>query len=284
MAKIHRPIKGIRIWENEKNRFTVFEAHYSADPDKQSAAWKEAAKSGMPRRKWDQEYEINWATFEGLPVYGDFNAQIHLSESPIKPHLGLPLLIGFDFGLSAACIVGQLQEDQLVALKEFTSVNMGARRFLAHVAPLLRQAFPRWGSFKRDYLCFGDPSGAFRKDTDEGTCFQELDRVGFSPEPGPVAFEARRTSVEHFLTRTTKKGPCLIINSTECPVLTKGFEGGYHYPEKALEIEPGVLAPVKNHYSHVHDAFQYLCSGIRDANMRRRRAMIPTPSYAWQKR
>lgn len=284
MAKIHKPMQGIRIWENEKNKFTIFEAHYSADPDKRTAEWKENAKAGMPRRKWEQEYEISWTTFAGLPVYGDFNSQVHLSESKIKPQIGLPLLIGFDFGLSAACIIGQLQEDQLVALKEFTSVNMGARRFLSHVCPQLRILFPKWGSFKKDYLCFGDPSGAFRKDTDEGTCFQELDTAGFSPQAGPVAFEARRTGVEHFLARTTKKGPCMIINQQECPMLVKGFEGGYHYPEKAVEIEAATLSPVKNKYSHVHDAWQYLCCGMRDMNRPRRRGAVPTPSYGFQKR
>lgn len=277
-------MQGMRVWKNEKNLFTVVEIHYTADPAKRSAKWKELASSGLPVRQWNQEYEIKWLSFSGLPVYGDWNERVHVAPSLLEPHVGLPLLIGFDFGLCAAAIVGQLQEETLVILKEYTSTNMGADRFCKFLKPKLKQDFPSWGSLKRDYLCFADPSGQFRKDTDENTCFNILCDHGFDPEPGPIDFEARRTAVEYFLTRLTKKGPCFQINEGECPALTKGFKGGYHYPEKSKDIEPTVLAPVKNIFSHPHDALQYLCAGISGKNMTRRHGAVPGPSYGIQKR
>lgn len=281
--KIHEPMKGVRIWKNERNRFCIFELHFSADPEKRSEEWLEKARAGMPRRKFEQEYEIRWQTFEGLPIYGDWNRKVHLGRN-LDAHVGLPLLIGFDFGLCCACVIGQLQKDTLVILREFTSINTGALRFSEHVISQLKIYYPLWANRRKDWLCFIDPSGTFRKDTDEGTCAKILDEKGFNPRPGPISFEARKGAVEYYLTRMTKEGPCFLIDEINCPMIVKGFDGGYHYPEKAIDIEAATLSPVKNMYSHPHDALQYLCAGVRDVNLRMRRQIPPNPSYLWQKR
>lgn len=279
------PMQGVRIWDNPKNKFTVFELHYSADPEKRAEAWKEAAKSGMPIRKWKQEYELEWLSYKGVPVYGDWNRSLHLSNEILKPHIGLPLLIGFDFGLCAAAVVGQLQGDTLVILREYTSLNMGAERFSDYVISQNKIHFPRWASRKYDWLCFIDPAGEFRKDTDEGTCAQVLDSKGFNPVAGPVSFEARRMAVEDYLTGLTKAGPKFQVNERLCRLLVKGFDGGYAYPEKSVELEATKLRPVKNIFSHVHDALQYLCHGVTNANLQlRRRGAMPRPSYKPRRR
>lgn len=283
MSDILTPMQGVRIWDNPKNKFTVFELHFSADEEKRSAEWLDGAKSGMPRRKWEQEYELKWETFEGLPVYGDYNKKIHSAPYLLEPHMGLPLLIGFDFGLCAAAIIGQYVDTTLNILCEFTSQNMGAERFSTHVIHQLRQRFPAWADRRRDWLCFIDPSGMFRKDTDEGTCAKILDDKGFNPMPGPVAWEARRGAVESFLCRMHKGVPGLQINTLECPVLCRGFEGGYRYPEKATEVEANVLSPIKNMYSHIHDALQYLAWGVNAQNETMRRFRVPKPGYGFIK-
>lgn len=283
MAKVLNPMQGVRIWENEKNHFTVFELHYTADEDKRSAEWKNAAKSGLPRRKFAQEYDLEWLTFEGTPVYGDWNKKIHAAPYLLEPQVGLPLLIGWDFGLSAAALVGQYSNGTLNILKEFTSLNMGAERFSTHVIRELRQLFPQWSDRRRDWLCYIDPSGMFRKDTDEGTCAKILDAKGFQCIPGPVAWEARRGAVEGFLCQMHRGIPGFQVNTNECPVLTRGFDGGYRYPEKATEIEQSVLSPLKNKYSHIHDALQYLAWGVNAQNQNYRRVSVPRPAFGFIK-
>lgn len=285
MAEILNPMQGIRIWKNPSNKFTVFELHYSADEQKRSESWKSAAKSGMSRRKFLQEYELEWLTYTGIPVYGDWNKGFHGSQFIIEPQVGLPLCIGWDFGLCAAALIGQLQGSQLCILKEFTSVNMGAKRFSSHVVSQIRLLFPQWSDLRRDWLSFGDPSGAFRKDTDEGTCFQVLDAHGFQTIPGPVAFEARRQAVENYLVKVIKGEPCFKVNINECPMFVKGFDGGYRYSDTALEFEKNTLVPIKNIYSHIHDAGQYLCSGILQAarSYAAGAVSVPRPTYGFQK-
>lgn len=272
------PMKGLELWENKKNRFTILQLHYTADPEKRSPEFKETIRASMPIRQYQMEYELNWESWEGLPVYPDWDIIRHGSKEPIKPVLGLPLLRGWDFGLTPACVVAQLQGSNLIILKEFTAINMGAERFSEIVLKECDKEYPAWPDRKKQWRDFIDPSGAFRKDTDEGTCAKILDEKGLQCIPGAIAWEERRTSVEHFLTKFTKEGPCFTVILGECPMLTRGFNGGYRYPEKAIEIEPAKIRPIKNEYSHVHDALQMITCRITHMKHSIGRR-VPLPDY-----
>lgn len=274
------PMEGVEVWKNPKNKFYIYQLHYSANPKKRDLDYRDVIKSTMPIQQYLQEYEIRWDSYAGQPVYRDFQRTRHGSTDPLYPEVGLPLLRGWDFGLTPACIVGQLVEGQLRILREFTAINMGADRFSDYVLKQCAVLYPFFGDKKKDWRDFIDPAGAFRKDTDEGTCAQVLAKKGISPIPGPVAWEARRQSVETFLLRQTKEGPGLLIDLPHCPVLVRGFDGGYRYPEKSFEIEPGKIRPLKDEHSHIHDALQYLCSKVLDFK-RSLPIGIAVPSYSF---
>ena len=271
------PIEGVRVWKNPKNRFTIVELHYTADPDKRSPEYKAEIRSGMPYARYMQEYELAWDVYEGMPVFPDFQKRFHGVDHEIHPHAGLPLLVGLDFGLTPALLVAQLQEERLVLLREYVEVNMGAKRFLELVTADLRIKYPLWASFKEDYLCFIDPSGFAKKDTDETTCAQIVGQY-FKPMPGEIAFEKRKESVEHYLTKVTKGHPGLVVSLPNCEVLVRGFEGGYRYPEKFF----GDPKPVKDEHSHVQDALQMITSRIKVLAKQLRRE-IPRPKYTLQR-
>ena len=124
-ADMSAPVEGVKIRINPKNKFLVFELHYSADPRKRDEAYRESVRSSMPLANYLQEYELQWDTFVGTPVYRDFDERTHVSKKSLEPEVGLPLLRGWDFGLTPACIVAQLQGDQLVVLWEAQEFNMG---------------------------------------------------------------------------------------------------------------------------------------------------------------
>jgi hypothetical protein len=274
------PIPGIETWINPKNKFFVFQAHYSADPIKSDPKYIENIKANMPISKFKMEYELSWQSQEGSPVYPDFQKPLHVAKEPLAAEIGLPLFVGIDFGLTPAAIICQLQGETLHVLKEVTRVNMGARRFAEVLKGELRNTFPSWHDMKRDIIMFVDPAGFQRSQTEETTCAKILFDAGFKPTPGSNIWEERRQSVEHFLLRMTKKGPSLVIDGGDCPMLCQGFDGGYAYPAKALEIEPAKIRPVKNQFSHVHDAFQYVCYGL--IRLRTKNSVkIPGPGYAW---
>lgn len=281
--KILRPMEGVKFWKNPKNKFAVVEIHYSADPAKRPPEWAAAIKPSMPRRDWEREYEMKWETWEGLPVYPDFLESFHGVDGPIYPHLGLPLLRGWDFGLTPAAIICQLQEGTLCSLFEFTAFNMGIERFSEIVVQQCQVLFPAWGDTKKDWLDFIDPAGFARKDTDEKTCAAVLQGPGrnLRVQAGAIAWEARRKSVEHYLMHRYNNGPAYKISLPNCRTLVDGFKGGYHYPKEAGTIEPQKLRPVKNKYSHIHDALQMVASKLRPVNRRPRSAAPPPPSYGF---
>lgn len=279
MSNVKKPMQGVRLWKNPINGFLVFELHYTADPAKRAEIFKSSVKSGLPIQKFLQEYEIIWDTYEGMPVYRDFNRQIHHSEKPPEAERGLPLLIGIDNGLTPAAIIGQVQDETLVVIKELTAFNMGSKRFSALVRKDIGINFPNWLSLK-NVKVFMDPSGFFRNDTDEGCCKDDFIEAGFKDvEPGPVAISSRKQAVEHFLTHTTRKGASFQICEDSAPITVKGFEGGYRYPKDAIERMDD-LKPEKNEFSHPHDALQYLASAAAGILKRQRRyKSVPTPSY-----
>ena len=274
------PLPGIEVWKNKKNGFCVFEIHYTADPAKRDPEFIAKVRRSMPRRKYLQEYEKAWESWTGLPVYADFDKSIHGVEGEIRPHVGLPLLRGWDWGLTPACVVAQLQGETLAVMYEFTAVNMGAERFSTLVLRECQVLYKFWGDQKKDWIDYVDPSGAARKDTDEGSCTKILDAKGLEPIGGAIAFEERRSSVEHFLTRRTSAGPGFKISLPNCRKLVQGFEGGYRYPDSALEINNAQLRPIKNEYSHCHDALQMVTSRLR-VTKRRTGIKVPVLSYSW---
>lgn len=271
------PMTGITVWKNPKNRFVVFDLHYTADPAKRDPKWIQLIKSKMPLRDFQQEYEKMWDTFDGLPVYADWSRTAH-GRTGLVPLVGLPLLRGWDFGLTPACVVSQLQGNQLVVLKEFTGLNVGADRFSDHVLPQCQMLYPGYKWF--DFI---DPAGVNRDQSDEGQCAAILDSKGLSCIPGVVSFESRRKSVERLLRTFDPKTrePLLVVDMPNCPVITRGFDGGYRYPEGALGKQTKNVKPLKDEHSHPHDALQYVASAITGFEKKHSHLTIPRVNYHW---
>ena len=274
------PMQGVRIWLNKKNRFMVFELHYTADEEKRDPSYKLSIQSSMPHQEYMREYELHWDTFEGQPVYPEFS-KIHVLDAEPKPAVGLPMIIGIDFGLTPAAVIGQYEDGVFTVFKEYTEVNMGAIRFMEKVTSDLRLLYPTHSDFKKNWKCYIDPAGFNRNDNDERQTAMTVAKY-FSPIPGAIAWEARRTAVVDLLIKLELGKPTFQLYAKDCPMLYKGFEGGYRFSDKNVEIEPNKLRPIKDSYSHCHDALQYACGGVRAM----RSAMpfsIPQPKYATSK-
>ena len=280
MAEVQFPMKGVQIWKNPRNKFMVFQLHYTADPEKRDPQWAKDIAAKLPRRKFLQEYELMWDSYAGLPVYGSWNRVLHGSEINLEPHVGLPLLRGWDFGLTPACIVAQLQGSTLCILREFVDFNKGANTFVPEVIEKCNSIYPFWSGRRDNWKDFIDPSGEFRKDTDLGACALIMDSHGLTPIPGAVAFEPRRSAVEYYLNRLNKGQACFQVDIGRCPILVRGFDGGYRYNDKMVDIEPKKIRPIKDEHSHPHDALQYICCRVK---MLERRVIdsVRTPGYSF---
>lgn len=289
------PLEGVEVWKNPKNGFTVVDLHYTADPKKRSVAWREAVRQSMPARDYQMEYERSWQTFEGKPVHIDFNKALHVAKSPISVEPGIPLLLGWDFGLTPACLLTQLVGRRLHVLKEFVEENGSISKLGPVVWNYLFLNYLTWmHNIDEQVISYVDPAGFQKSQADEKTCVEVLrycgdirnpqKRTGFRKiHPGPVGWEDRRKAVEDYLTATYGEGPAFLIDETGCPITVEGFSGGYRYPDKAMEVQPHLVRPIKNKYSHPHDALQYLCAGA--TQLRRSygiKSDISLPRYGFQ--
>lgn len=283
-APFTSPMEGITMWKNPDNGFTVVELHYTADPAKRGHKFREELRKKLPLRKFLMEYEKSWETYEGRAVFEDFNPLIHLTHEEPEIQVGLPLLLGWDSsGLTPAVIVGQLQGDRLFLVKEFIEQGKGAVTFCPYIATQLKLLFPQIPDLDHT-ISFIDPAGNKKAETNEQTYHQYIIKSGFrNVRLGAVSFEKRKESVDEYLVGLTGGKPKLVIYEQGCPILAAGFKGGYRYPNDISLNEPDKIRPIKDIYSHVQDAGQYLMSGLKSYRSSNYNVEIKPPAYGFQK-
>ncbi len=197
---------------------------------------------------------------DGKPVYPEYNDSLHVKE--ISPIPDVQLKIGLDFGLTPAAVITQNDaRGRLLVLDELCGEDMGISGFLEDVLiPQLMNVYPEWWDKKDELIqCFGDPAGAQRAQTDEKSCFDEVKAAKLKIRPGKSnAWLPRRGSVAWFLSKLSGGQPMFLIDPC-CKVLRKGLNGGYKYRRiQVIGEERFTEEPMKNSYSHPHDALQYV--------------------------
>ena len=203
----------------------------------------------------DGEYGMSKA---GVPVYDKtFKDELHIGPTAPVPFASTPVLIGMDFGRTPAAILGQVQGGGRVALlDEVTSFNMGLEVFLREkLRPLLNSARYEGSRF----VVIGDPAGMQKSQLYEESAFDVLKRYGFDAKPASSNDpDTRIRAVERGLLELCEGKPALTVDADRCPMITRGFQYGYVYKE--VRGQDGVLkaTPLKNEFSHPHDALQYL--------------------------
>jgi len=201
---------------------------------------------------------------EGKPVYPTFRSQSHVAKHIIRPVPGLGLLLGWDFGLTPACIIGQLtKRGQLRLLDELLGEDIGITRFARDVVK---------PHLAKEYAGFivtsstADPAGGARAETDEQTAIGILNstkvNMGFRTRPASTNNPLRRIeAVSGYLNLMVDGEPGLLV-SPKCRLLIKGFNGGYKYERVQVTGDERYRdTPCKNKFSHPHDAVQYLTLG-----------------------
>lgn len=199
---------------------------------------------------------------EGRPVYGkNYNDELH-STKELKYDSKLPLFVGLDFGLTPSAIFCQKDafgtwyalEEMITPDGETWPIPEFARSLRSHMNTYYKGATVRY---------YGDPSGGFR-DQQGKTAFDLFKKEGIHIQAAPTnKIEMRRDAVVAALLRLISGRPGAVICRKKCPLLRRGFNGGYHYRRMNIGGEAKYTPePEKNRFSHPHDAFQYaLCGG-----------------------
>jgi len=202
----------------------------------------------------------------GKPIYqGLWNDAIHVAKYPLSPIVKVPkIMIGIDFGRTPAAVVGQLMPNgKLRVIKELIATGMGIRSFMdTLVMPYINVDLKRFN--KSDIEVYGDPAGVAKSGNDENSPLGIInDEYNLAAYPTASNKPERRwEAVNTFLTGRIDGAPAMEI-SPDCPVLIKGYNGGYAFRRLNVSGEKYADAADKNAYSHPHDAKQYLCQGAQ---------------------
>lgn len=249
---------------------------------KQGARYYERLSHGK-KPEWVKVYiKGQYGTVhDGKPVYGEeWNDSLHVRE--LNPIQGVRLDIGVDFGLTPAAVICQADpRGRLLALDELCGVDIGFRQFLQDkLIPFLMSEYPQWWAKRADMIrLIGDPAGQQKSQPNESTCFQEARAAGLKIIPGRTnSYLPRRSAVAWFLSKLAGGDPMFLLDPN-CAVLRKGFNGGYKY--RRIQV-PGderfTDEPVKNGYSHPHDALQYVAmehGGLQGVQVARKTPIQP---------
>jgi hypothetical protein len=216
------------------------------------------------------------APVNGSPVWPMFVEETHVARSQIHYNPNYPVLVGADFGRRPAAVIGQLVGDRWVIIGEVIGTDEGSTVF----APRLRR-WLHWhcpGLFESEdaesvreacragrLRLFGDPKGEDRTQASDITAYDVFRDFGLDIRPAPIPSNAIIPRIEavEFVLNGMRDGVPRFLLSPTCRKLKMAMAGGYHYRKSdAQRVEP-----MKDHYSDVADALQYLMIGAGEGRV-----------------
>lgn len=221
------------------------------------------------------------AVRNGQPVYPEFNDGFHMAPEGFKPVEGVPLCMALDAGSTPALVFGQRLPggqirvvDELVVLATDESVmleKLGPEAFGTEAAEYWLEHFPT-AKLGEAWI---DPAGldgdeytdawgskfwaAFKK---RAPAIAGRKRLKVAPVKGNRLPERIEPVRALFLNNPGGK-PGIFV-SPRCKTLRRGFNNGYVIVRTKMSNGHGRWKdePLKNDWSHVQDALQYLVAGL----------------------
>lgn len=221
---------------------------------------------------------------KGVPVHPRFSQDIHVVPT-IAPMSQYPIDIGFDFGRTPACTMGQdwRHIGRYVALRSISSFNMSATLFAPEVKRVLEKDFSGYA-----VRAWGDPSGDSGDQATEQTALKVVRAHGIPIQAAPSNEPTlRRAALDNPLTRLCVDGrPAYLASKAGCGELIRALAGGFHFRELQVSgpKKRYAEAPEKNDDSHIAEAEEYRLLGCgegraalrpQEANLMHGRELAP---------
>ena len=247
----------MRVRHNNNNKFCVATVHYSLDSEKTTQEWKDKAREGMTERAWNREYELDYTSFAGKPVWNNFDLY-NLGVEKFRQ--GQIIYRGWDFGYHRPCsfLTWLNQHDQWYWYKAILGQDEGIYDFGMRVKRYCESTFP-----SAKYIDAGDPAGNQMNDKSEQTSVQILASIGISvktrKQPVKQGIEIIR---KKFDLRADGK-PGLLINP-DSEYLIDMVKGGLHYPEATKEGTEKENYEKDGYFDHCGDSARYLATEMFD--------------------
>lgn len=260
-------LKGIRGWVTDTG-ITVIRVHYTADPERCDQLWLDDQLTGYPGgeegRKWKREMEIDFSSYEGMPVYAMFDPAKSVQNTVFNS--SIPLWRGWDFGYRHPAVLwAQMYDETFVVHREYYPTlnpievpGMTAEKLGENVLELTNRWFPDVDI--RSIYDYGDPSGKRYTDTSEESVLDQLSHMGIHVEWERVGIVNRINFLRRFI-----EVPNKFRISPACPLTIEALSGAYHFPENERggqwleKPEKGAKAQ-QEPYVHLMDALEYIAA------------------------
>lgn len=254
-----KEITGLKEWRNTRNGFYVVRAHYTADPKKRSDEWRALEKQGIPTNDWNREYEIDFSSFSGKPVFlHDYNdARMAV---PFETSSKFPILRSWDFGYHHPAVSwGQFIDGvQLVILQSDLGEDVDFRIYARHILHLSSIFFPG-----REFLDCCDQAGVQVHSTGDKEIYILANEFGIIPRHKYLKVDYTIDILRKLMNSTYRHLPCFIINPVPSNALLRdALRGGYHYAEKT-EGRAEKEEPFQDgYYENVVDPVRYMAANF----------------------
>lgn len=209
----------------------------------------------------------------GRPVTPAWSDPVHVADA-IEPIPGVPLHLGWDFGLTPCCTITQLAPNgHWNILESLQGEDVGTIEHIEQsVAPRLAERYP---DYTWDHT--HDPAGDYRdQTTKENTPVRAIrEMLGGSCYPGAESPSAGIDPLNAVLSRIRSNGRGVVqVDRRFAKPAWHALRGGWHHPVRAGGVTGST--PVKNAYSHAGDSVRYLASRFFPLGAQRQKKARPT--------
>ncbi|GGH36234.1 hypothetical protein SAMN05444007_108239 [Cribrihabitans marinus] len=202
----------------------------------------------------------------GDPVWKrEFSRRVHVSDTPLAPIAGLPLLIGLDQGFKGAAVIAQcagFYRWRILGELHFPEERLMAQVFGQRLADLIED---RWPGIRIEsgYGDMAGEHGASQAADENATWNLMVGRAGeFTVRPqviGTNRIQPRLEAVRAALEAPMEAGEPGLLIDPSCRFLIRGFEARYVWKDDTDAHGDKRKIPDKSFTeANVHDALQYL--------------------------
>ena len=270
------PYQNGMMTKKNKNGFTCIFLHYTADPAKQSEAFKTQIHSGYDSElSYRKEYELDFTSLEGSRVFGNFTLE---QIKPVEIISDRTLICGTDWGfVHPAHVITQFNtDDQWIIHRCFVGTEMLTHTFLEIVKFLRGQlVFDVLTEEAKEYINKGQLTPWFEypckyqfKDfcdiagtahSDKGT---ESNIAIASQPPFNMRMGYSKTNLEGGINmmgmrmrkRSDGKYGMVVSDHPSCQVIIQAMNGGF------VRNEQGKIPD--NYFTNPMDAMRYVLTNL----------------------
>lgn len=274
--------EGIWRWENAGS--CVVLPTFWSDPTKASEEWLDAQRKGSTLSGFDREVLISFESWDGKPVYREYNEQLHLSRKPLVHNPNDLIIVGIDIPGPPAAVWIQLQPVRMMREILGFRLNVLAELIMdcsiddfgRGILDMNQQRFPTAKKIK--YVA--DPAAFYEITGTKRSASQILKEFcGIYLTPGPVNLVDRIEPVKRWLKRMVPvaqagESPAAVQIAPDCVYVRDGFRGGYYYKAHA-STGSFKESPEKNESSHPMNGLEYAVWAARPPDEKKEEKLKP---------